>query len=64
MKAMFEKVYELSFSTSESIYKEEEKLEQPGQGDGRRFGGFGSGIVFKNTKAKTNTKYERFDNVF
>jgi GLPGLI family protein len=56
MKSNFEKVYVLSFNTSESIYKEEEKLEQPGQGGGRRFGGFGSGTVFKNTKAKTYTK--------
>ena len=57
MKSMFEKVYVLDFNASESIYKEEEQLEQPGQQGGRmRFGGFGAGKNFKNTKSKTYTK--------
>lgn len=54
MKKRFEKVYELSFNSSESIYKEEEQLEQPGKSGGfRMFGGFGSGKNYKNTKTKT-----------
>lgn len=57
MKSMFEKVYVLDFNATESMYKEEEKLEQPGQEGGRmRFGGFGAGKNFKNTKSKTYTK--------
>lgn len=57
MKSMFEKIFELSFNASESMYKEEEKLEQPGQGGrGMRFGGFGAGKNYKNTKTKTYTK--------
>lgn len=47
MKSMNEKVYVLSFNASESIYKEEEKLEQPGQGGRFRFGGFTNGKKFK-----------------
>ncbi len=53
MKKRFEKVYELSFNASESIYKEEEQLEQPGKGGFRMFGGFGSGKNYKNTKTRT-----------
>ena len=56
MKSMFEKVYVLDFNATESMYKEEEQLEQPGQQGGRmRFGGFGAGKNYKNTKLKTFT---------
>ena len=51
MKSMFEKVYELDFNATSSMYKEVEQLEQPGQQGGRmRFGGFGAGKNFKDTK--------------
>ncbi|GAB1308008.1 GLPGLI family protein [Urechidicola sp. KH5] len=51
MKDMTEKEFVLSFTKAESLYKEEEKLEQPGQSGGRmRFGGFGAGKTYKNTK--------------
>lgn len=53
MKSMFEKTYVLTFNQIESIYKEEEKLEAPGSGDGR-FGGmmssFTAGPQYKNIK--------------
>lgn len=53
MKSMFEKTYILTFNRSESLYKEEEKLEAPGMGGGR-FGGmmgsFTSGPQYKNVK--------------
>ncbi len=53
MKKFGEKVFELHFSKTESVYKEEEKIEQPGQGRGMRmFGGFNSGILYKNIKEK------------
>lgn len=60
MKSMNEKVFELSFNPSQSIYKEEEKLEQPGQGRGFRFGGFTNGEKFKDTKSKTYTTEQEF----
>ena len=60
MKSMNEKVYVLSFNASESIYKEEEKLEQPGQGGRFRFGGFTNGKKFKDTKSKTYTTEQEF----
>jgi len=56
MKAMFEKTFVLHFDKNASIYKEEEKIEQPGQeGSGR--GGWGSmmgggGTHYKNVKEK------------
>jgi GLPGLI family protein len=57
MKKMFEKTFFLNFDKSASIYKEEEKLEAPGQGQG----GFrmmssmmgGGGTYYKNVKDKT-----------
>jgi len=54
MKKQGEKVYELSFTSSESIYKEEEQLDQPGQNNGRMrfFGGMGEGKIYKNSKTK------------
>jgi GLPGLI family protein len=56
MKKMFEKTFFLNFDKSASIYKEEEKLETPGQGGG----GFrmmssmmgGGGTYYKNVKEK------------
>ncbi|MFY8187399.1 MAG: GLPGLI family protein [Flavobacterium sp.] len=59
MKAMFEKTYTLHFDRNASIYKEEEKIEQPGQeGGGGGRGGWGSmmgggGTHYKNVKNKT-----------
>lgn len=53
MKSMFEKTYVLIFNRTESIYKEEEKLEAPGAG-GSRWGGmmssFTGGPQYKNVK--------------
>lgn len=58
MKSMFEKTFILNFDRSASIYKEEEKLETPGDpmgGGGRRmvasFMG-GGGTYYKNVKEK------------
>ncbi len=53
MKSMLEKTFILNFTTSESLYKEEEKLEAPGGGGrGWRFGGgfSASGVKYKNVK--------------
>jgi len=54
MKSMFEKTYELTFNKTESIYKEEEKLSTPGQGQGGRWRGvmssFTPGKQYKNIK--------------
>ena len=52
MKSMFEKTYILTFNKTESIYKEEEKLEAPGQGGGFRMmmGSFTGGKHYKNVK--------------
>jgi len=56
MKRMFEKTYVLTFNKTESIYKEEEKLETPGQGQGGRFRGMMSSLTggdqYKNIKEK------------
>ncbi|NMH27229.1 GLPGLI family protein [Flavobacterium silvaticum] len=57
MKKAFEKTFILNFNKSESIYKEEEKLEAPGQNQG----GFrmmtsmmgGGGTFYKNVKTKS-----------
>lgn len=49
MKNFLEKEYTLSFNKEESYYKEEEKLQAPGQGGGRRFGGgFTQGGIYSN----------------
>ncbi|MBE9490400.1 MAG: GLPGLI family protein [Bacteroidetes bacterium] len=52
MKSAFEKTYVLTFNKTESIYKEEEKLEAPGQGGGFRMmmGSFTGGKQYKNVK--------------
>lgn len=58
MKKMFEKTYILNFDKSASIYKEEEKLDAPGQqSGGRMMASFmgGGGTYFKNVKEKQYT---------
>lgn len=51
MKSMLEKTFILSFNKTESIYKEDAKLESPVGGRGFRFGGmFGGGTQYKNNK--------------
>jgi len=52
MKSALEKTYILTFNHTESIYKEEEKLEAPSQGGGMRFGmmNFTGGNQYKNVK--------------
>ncbi len=62
MKGMLEKVYILTFNKTESIYKEDEKLEAPGSGRG--FGGFGSsftaGPKYKNVKTQEVIQDQEF----
>jgi GLPGLI family protein len=56
MKAMFEKTFILNFDRSSSIYKEDEKIEQPGQaGGGGNWGSMmgGGGTHYKNVKEKS-----------
>ena len=57
MKKMFEKTFILNFNKSASIYKEEEKLDAPGQGGGgmRIMSSMmgGGGTNYKNVKQKT-----------
>ena len=65
MKKMFEKTFILNFDKSASIYKEEEKLDAPGQG---QQGGFrmmssmmgGGGTYYKNVKEKNYTVDKEF----
>jgi GLPGLI family protein len=65
MKKMFEKTFILNFNKSASIYKEEEKLDAPGQGGG---GGMrwmssmtgGGGTNYKNVKEKTYSVDKEF----
>ena len=60
MKQAFEKIYILTFNQSEAIYKEEERLQQPGAGGFGRFmsmSGFSSGGYYKNIKQ--NTYYDQ-----
>lgn len=64
MKKMFEKTYILNFDKNTSIYKEEEKLDAPGQ----QQGGFrmmssmmgGGGTTYKNIKEKSYTVDKEF----
>ena len=66
MKKMFEKTFILNFDKSTSIYKEEEKLDAPGQG--QQGGGFkmmssmmgGGGTYYKNVKEKNYTVDKEF----
>ncbi|MEP5254471.1 MAG: GLPGLI family protein [Winogradskyella arenosi] len=62
MKSFLEKEYTLTFTKSESIYKEEEKLEAPGAGGGRRgFGGsFTGGPKYKNVQTKEVIQNQEF----
>ena len=63
MKLMFEKTFNLYFSRTTSIYKEEEKLEAAGQNPGFRMMSnmMGTGGTFyKNTKEKTYTVDREF----
>lgn len=58
MKKMFEKTYILNFDRTQSIYKEEEKLDVPGQNNGGKMMSSmmgGGGTFYKDTKAKTFT---------
>lgn len=63
MKKMFEKTFILNFDKQASIYKEEEKLDAPGQNGGFRvmtsmMGG--GGTYYKNVKDKTYTVDKEF----
>ncbi|WP_040757584.1 GLPGLI family protein [Winogradskyella psychrotolerans] len=62
MKSFLEKEYTLTFSKSESIYKEEEKLAAPGGGGGR--GGFGASLTggpkYKNVQTKEVIQDQEF----
>lgn len=52
MKSMLEKTFILTFNKSESMYKEEERLETPGKGLGMMMRmGMGSGLQYKDIKA-------------
>ncbi len=57
MQKMFEKTFILNFNRTSSIYKEEEKLEAPGQGGGRMMMSMmgGGGTHFKNVKEQSYT---------
>lgn len=64
MKSMFERNYVLTFNKEESIYKEEEQLEAPGQG-GRGFGrmmmgSFSGGPHYKNVKENQMLQEQEF----
>ena len=63
MKGMFEKTFILNFDRSASIYKEEEKLETPGQNGGFRIMASmmgGGGTFYKNIKEKTYSVDKEF----
>ena len=65
MKKMFEKTFILNFDKSASIYKEEEKLDAPGQQGGggmRMMASFmgGGGTYYKNVKEKAYTVDKEF----
>ena len=65
MKSMFEKTFVLSFDKSASVYKEEEKLDAPGQNGGGNFKMFssmmgGGGTFYKNVKEKKYTVDKEF----
>lgn len=62
MKNLLEKEFTLSFNKDESFYKEEEKLETPGQGGGRggRFGNFTQGGIYSN---RVTNEYARENNM-
>lgn len=61
MKSMFEKTYILTFNKSESVYKEEEKLDAPGGGRGGfRMMGIGGGVHYKNVKNQQLLQEQEF----
>lgn len=60
MKSMFEKTYILTFNKSESVYKEEEKLDAPGQGGGFRMMSVGGGTHYKNVKEQQFLQAQEF----
>ena len=65
MKKMFEKTFILNFDKSSSIYKEEEKLEAPGQTSGPSMKMMssvlgGGGTFYKNVKDKSYTVDKEF----
>lgn len=62
MKSRLEKTYKLTFNKTESIYKEEEKLNNAASGRGMRFMMFGgaSGKHYKNIQTKLNIKENEF----
>lgn len=65
MKSMFEKTFILNFDKTASIYREEEKLEAPGQGSDSRMKMMSSmmgvgGTLYKNVKDKTYTVDKEF----
>lgn len=63
MKSMLEKTYVLTFTQSESVYKEEEKLESPGQSGGFRMmmgAAGGGGDLYKNVKDNQMLQEQEF----
>jgi GLPGLI family protein len=62
MKSALEKTYILTFNQSESIYKEDDRLEAPGQGGGMRFGMMSAtgGDQYKNVKDQKVLKEQEF----
>lgn len=62
MKNALEKTFILTFNKSESTYKEEEKLEAPGQGGGRfrMMGNFTAGLQYKNIKQNQLLQEQEF----
>ncbi len=61
MKSMFEKTYILTFNKSESVYKEEEKLDAPGGGRGGfRMMSVGGGTHYKNVKEQQLLQEQEF----
>jgi GLPGLI family protein len=64
MRSFLEKQYILTFTQSESLYKEDEKLEAPGTGEGSRWGSmmssFLSGPQYKNIKDKEFLQDQEF----
>lgn len=68
MKSAFEKTFILNFDRTASTYKEEMKLDQPGQSGGFRFsmmGGGGDDVYYKNIKdQRYSNRTETFGKVF
>ena len=61
MKSMLEKTFVLTFNRSESTYKEEERLEAPGQGGfGRFMSSFTGGTQYKNVKNQQLLQEQEF----